>query len=158
MAGYWNWTEEEKAEMEAWKTEYENLVLEGYTDEEIDEYFEMQKMAEEIDEYAEEKESVDDFLARGFEMNAEYNPAQYCESKYDEELGDMSEEHCYGVEEFSGAWYQPYEAETYENNFRFTAGMTAWAGCEAANTEGIVMQGATALAAGATVVLLAATY
>merc|ERR1711990_404426 len=100
--------------------------------------------AAEYDEYAEE-ESLEDFLARGHMMAADYVPDQFCEAVYDEELGDMSEEHCYGVETFQGAWYQPYESESYVNNFRFSAGMTAWAGCEAGDIDGVIMQGASSL-------------
>ena len=156
QAGYWNWTEEEKAEWAEAEAEYNNLVEQGYTDEEIEIYLEMNASAE-VDDY-EEEESVEEFIARGNPMAADYVPAQFCESLYDEELGDMSDEHCYGVEEFTGAWYQPYESETYEGNFRFSAGMTAWAGCEANAVEGVIMQGASALAAGAATVLLAAAY
>jgi len=72
----------------------------------------------------------------------------------------MSQEHCYGVEEFTGAWYQPYESDSYTNNFRFSAGMTAWVGCDANifAKNMVVMEGATALAAGAIAVLAAAAY
>jgi hypothetical protein len=32
-------------------------------------------------------------------------PDTFCQAKYDEELGDMSDEHCYDITEFSGSWF-----------------------------------------------------
>jgi hypothetical protein len=159
-AGYWTPTEEEIAEAEEAEAEYAALVEEGFTDEEILVFFEMQEMAEGDDE--EEEESTEEWLARGNPMAADYVPAEFCEELYDEELQEMSMEHCFGVETFEGFWYQPYESSSYEGNFRFSAGMEAWVACDASEALGeytmVIMEGATALTAGAIAILAAAAY
>jgi len=96
-AGYWNWTEEELAAMEEKEAEYNDLVEQGYSEEDIKAYYEMQEAAEDMgvdmigdvleEDYNEEGE---EWLSSANWMQADYIPDQTCVEKYDEELGDMS--------------------------------------------------------------------
>jgi hypothetical protein len=106
------------------------------------------------------EETEEEFLARGNYMSIDGVPSEFCMELYDDETQEYSFDHCYGVEVFEGYWYQPEEADSYENNFRFTAGMEAWVGCDAAvgGYSMVVMEGATALTAGAIAILAAAAY
>jgi hypothetical protein len=48
-------------------------------------------------------------------------PEAYCIEK-ENDYGEMSRIHCVGLNEYIGSWYQPTEADSYENNFRIDTG------------------------------------
>merc|ERR1711903_72763 len=59
-------------------------------------------------------------------VGASYEPDMICDDYYDEEID------CYlaGPDAvMAGSWYQPNSADSYDMNYRFSAGMEAWSVC-----------------------------
>ena len=78
------------------------------------------------------------------------------EDDYGGEIFDQ----CYGVEQFSGSWYQPLEADEYSDVFRLSAEDEIYTFCardhqriESASNKTIVLQGASVLTASTGILL-----
>ena len=164
-AAYWVLTEEEKAAMAAMEEE-EGEYAEGdeVVEEEYAEYYAEEEYYDPEAKAAEALEWLMSGLPMVDENMAVYDPASLCEPVFDEYYGEYGTE-CNVPETatFTGSWFQPKEADSYEGNFRMSGGMTGWAICvDGANatdsTEDPTMftfEGAAHLTAGAAILAVA---
>lgn len=165
--GYWTWTQEELDWFAEVEETWEEMLGNGYTEDEIILFMEMSGLyGDEYDVYSDEyieqwNEWFESRRPIDSTLGARWNPAEYCDVTYEYTGADgVYDESCYGVETFNTMWAQPGEMATMEDApFRFEGGYEAWSefddGCW---TDEVFVKGATTLAAGAGAVLLASMY